>query len=162
MNISKEEVLKAQKDWSSAIIDIGQFYTANKNNQELAQKLSDFTYQCVKNLYGYDKYNILFKPTKASKVSFRNTIESAVSYFIGGNSDYPEDKGFALEPWQSVIFENHAFILEDNYAVTMGHYYFESFLKKDKTKVEYTFLYRRNTDQRLVICVHHSSIPYSQ
>ena len=46
---------------------------------------------------------VLFKPTKAKEVPFRYTLEDALSYFIGGK--YPEDSGFALEPWKEINFD---------------------------------------------------------
>lgn len=43
----------------------------------------------------------------------------------------------------------------------MGNYYFTDKNGKE-VKVEFTFGYKRAKDSRLVIFLHHSSIPFSQ
>jgi len=43
----------------------------------------------------------------------------------------------------------------------MGNYYFTSADTGDKTKVEYTFGYKRNADGKLRIFLHHSSVPFA-
>ena len=102
---------------------------------------------------------ILFKPTKAKIIQFRSSFEKALSYFIGGeNAACSEDKGFALEPWSKVKFENSGFIIEDSRAIAMGNYFFT---KQDGSlvKVEYTFSYVLR-GSKLFIDVHHSSLPF--
>merc|ERR1719316_1026917 len=42
----------------------------------------------------------------------------------------------------------------------MGTYYFTCATTGDKTKVEYTFGYKRNDDGKLRIFLHHSSVPF--
>jgi len=83
-----------------------------------------------------------------------------LSYFIGGNAEYPEDKGFALQPWTKVRFENATLLLEENRALAMGNYFFTD-LNGDETKVEYTFGYVKGEDGSLNIDVHHSSLPFN-
>jgi hypothetical protein len=40
---------------------------------------------------------VFLKPTLAfGDQTFRNDKKGALAYFIGGNTDYPNDKGFAL------------------------------------------------------------------
>lgn len=113
----------------------------------------------VNELYGYEKGPVLFKPTKASREQFRLTTESAVSYFIGQNPDFPEDKGFALEPWQNVRFENAGFIFEEKQALAMGNYFFTNY-QGVETKVEFSFGYYRSKNGSLKINLHHSSLPF--
>lgn len=68
---------------------------------------------------------MLFKPTKASEITFRTSHEAALSYFIGGNSNFKEDKGFAITPWTKVEFKNAAILCENNgRALAMGNYWF--------------------------------------
>ena len=83
-----------------------------------------------------------FKPTKTAVRQFRVEEAGALSYFIAGNDEYPEDKGFALQPWTNVRFENAAVILEDKRAIAMGNYFFTD-LNGNETKVEYTFGYAK-------------------
>jgi hypothetical protein len=43
----------------------------------------------------------------------------------------------------------------------MGTYYFTCATSGDVVKVEYTFGYKRNSDGKVRICLHHSSVPYA-
>jgi hypothetical protein len=150
--ITKKEVLAAQKAWGNALVKIGSL----KSNMVLCEKEAKIQ---IKKLYAVNEKEILFKPTKAAEIQFRLTLEAAKSYFIGGNEKFPEDNGFALQPWIKVRFENAGFILEENRAIAMGNYYFTD-LNGDETKVEYTFGYIK-TGKGLKIDLHHSSMPYS-
>ena len=69
-----------------------------------------------------------------------------------------EDKGFAIQPWTKVRFDNTDFILEDNRAIAMGNYFFTD-LDGNEAKVEYTFGYKL-VDGVLKIDLHHSSFPF--
>ncbi|WP_232517361.1 hypothetical protein [Aquimarina aggregata] len=51
-------------------------------------------------------------------------------------------------------------ILEENRALAMGNYFFTDINGQD-TKVEYTFGYRKDTNGKLKIDVHHSSLPFN-
>ena len=42
----------------------------------------------------------------------------------------------------------------------MGNYYFTSAADGSKTKVEYTFGYKKNEDGKVRIFLHHSSVPF--
>ena len=110
--------------------------------------------------YDFNNKKVLFKPTKAAIKQFRPTNEGALSYFIGGNDNFSEDKGFALQLWTNVRFENETIILEENRALSMGNYFFTD-LNGDESKVEYTFGYVKDEEGNLKIDVHHSSLPFS-
>ena len=150
--LDKEDIYSAQQAWGDALIKIGSL----KDNRTLCEKEAE---KQIKKLYAVNEKEILFKPTKAAEIQFRPTLEAAKSYFIGGNEKFPEDNGFALQPWIKVRFENAGFILEENRAIAMGNYYFTG-LNGDETKVEYTFGYIKTGDG-LKIDLHHSSLPYS-
>ncbi len=152
--ITKAEVLKAQKSWGDGLVNLGKTYTEGQDYKKAAETLVD-------NLYAYQTGQVLFKPTKASDIKFRTTKEGAVSYFIGHHKDFPEDKGFALEPWTKVRFKNAATYINGNVAMAMGKYFFTP-QKGDEVKVEYTFGYVKNEDGRVKIVLHHSSLPYSK
>ena len=103
----------------------------------------------------------MFKPTKCEIEQFRPTKAEALSYFIAGeNRACKEDKGFAINPWTKVRFENAGFILEEKRAIAMGNYFFTD-LDGNEAKVEFTFGYKL-VDGHLKIDLHHSSFPYSQ
>lgn len=144
--ITKEEIVAAQKAWGDGIVAIGRA----DDHKKAALKH-------INNLYAYDLGPVLFKPTKASVVQFRNTKDEALSYFVGGKE--PEDKGFALAPYTKVRFENHGIAIDCDTALAQGNYYF---MKTDgqKIKVEYSFGYVEDKDGHLKINLHHSSLPY--
>ncbi len=101
---------------------------------------------------------VLFKPTKAAEKQFRSTREEAVSYFVTGA--VPEDRGFAIQPWSKVRFENAGFIIDGDPAIAMGNYYFTDANTGKEAEVEFTFGYFRDEDGGLRIHLHHSSFPY--
>ncbi len=151
--LTKTDVRDAQKLWGEGIIEIGEAYTKKKDYKSLTE-------QFIHRHYGYQEGLVLFKPTLASKEQFRDNFEKALSYFIAGNPDFPEDQGFALRPWTEVKFRNAGIILIKNHAVAMGNYYFTD-PTGYKVKVEYTFGYFKNSEGIIKIHLHHSSLPYS-
>jgi len=151
--VTEEEVVKAQKNWGNALVNLGKMYTDDQDYKKAARNL-------VNNLYAYQSGQVLFKPTKASDIKFRTTKEGAISYFVGHNKDFPEDKGFALQPWTNVEFKNAAIYINDDIAMAMGKYFFTP-QKGAVVKVEYTFGYVKKDDGRLRIVLHHSSLPYA-
>jgi hypothetical protein len=149
--IVKEDIIKAQKIWGDAIVNIGNAY----NNKEDYKALAETT---VDELYGFDEGKVLFKPTKASEFPFRFTEDEAISYFVEGV--VAEDQGFAIHTWSNVRFENAGIIINDNAATAMGNYYFTESTTGEEVKVEYTLGYFKNDEGKLLINVHHSSLPY--
>jgi hypothetical protein len=150
-NITKQDVLNAEKVWGDAIVAIGNAYSSHGDYKALAAKTVD-------TLYAYDEGTVLFKPTKASKDQFRLKEEEAVSYFVTGV--VPEDHGFAIQPWSKVRFENAGIIIDSDSATAMGNYYFTDAKTGKEAKAEFTFGYIKNVDGKMLITVHHSSFPY--
>ena len=150
--IVEKEVMEAQKIWGESIVAIGEAYTQKKDYKALAEKV-------VNTLYGYDEGVVLFKPTKASEKQFRLTKEEAISYFVTGI--VPEDRGFAIQPWSKVRFENADIIINGDSAIAMGNYYFTDANTGKEAKVEFTFGYFKDEHGKLRINVHHSSFPYA-
>lgn len=150
--ITEQEVTNAQQSWGAGVVKIGSL----KDDRDQCEA---YTESFVDGHYDFDNKEVLFKPTKTSVIQFRLTKEGALSYFIGGNSNYSEDNGFALQPWTNVRFENSAVILEETRALAMGNYFFTD-LAGGETKVEYTFGYTKGSDGSLKIDLHHSSLPY--
>ena len=148
--ITKEEIIKAQKEWSEGIIKMGEI----SNNRTLLESfVSDF----LDDVYNFQE-KVLFKPTKAKIEQFRNNKESAVSYFIAGdNKKYKEDNGFALSNWSKIKFENSDIIINKNQGLAMGNYTFEN--NESKIKVEYSFGYIK-INESIKITLHRSSIAY--
>ena len=151
--ISLKEVENIQKDWGANLVKLG---SLNGNFEACENEAS----QMIKRLYGYDNGIVLFKPTKAKESQFRLSFEGAKSYFIGGDENFSEDSGFALQPWTNVRFENASVILNEKTAIAMGNYFFTE-LNGNLVKVEYTFGYFLDSKQCLKINLHHSSLPYT-
>ena len=150
--ITKEKIISAQNTWGNGVVKIGSL----KNNRF---ECESFTKEFLDNLYAFDLGIVLFKPTKCADQQFRATIDEALSYFISGDERAcEEDKGFAIQPWTKVRFENSGMILEEKRAIAMGNYFFTD-LNGDEAKVEYTFGYQL-LDGDLKIDLHHSSFPY--
>ena len=92
---------------------------------------------------------------------FRLDFDGALSYFVGGNENYPEDHGFAIKPWSNVRWESVGTKITDHMAVAMGNYFFTPAEGGDDVKVEYSFAYTVNADGRLKIILHGSHLPYN-
>lgn len=152
MSITEREIADAQRRWGEGIVGIGRVYLDKGDFKAAAERHID-------ELYGYGSGEVLFKPTKAVDQQFRLTKQGALSYFVGGDSDYPEDKGFATHPWTSVRFDNRGTVIEGNTALAMGNYYFTT-PEGDEVKVEYSFGYKKDDAEKLRIVLHHSSVPY--
>ena len=150
--ITLDNIENIQKEWGDSLVKLGSL----KSNKEACDNEVE---SLINRLYGYQNGTVLFKPTKAKDNQFRLTFEGAKSYFIGENSDFLEDKGFALEPWTNVRFENASVILNEKTAIAMGNYFFTE-TNGSVVKVEYTFGYFLNEKNDLKINVHHSSLPY--
>lgn len=150
--ITLDNIENIQKEWGDSLVKLGSL----KSNKEACDNEVE---SLINRLYGYQNGTVLFKPTKAKDNQFRLTFEGAKSYFIGENSDFSEDKGFALEPWTNVRFENASVILNEKTAIAMGNYFFTE-TNGSVVKVEYTFGYFMNENNDLKINLHHSSLPY--
>ena len=148
----EQDIRNAQQQWAEALIDIGKVFKKGGDYRKIAGRHID-------RLYGYAAGPVLFKPTLAAVNQFRTTRKGALSYFVAGDPDYPEDHGFALKPWMQVRFENVAISIHGEYGVAMGNYFFIS-SDGEEIKVEYSFGYFRDCQGELKINLHHSSMPY--
>ena len=150
--ITKNQVIEAQSAWGKGVVKIGSL-------KEVMSECEKFASEFLDNLYAFEGGNVLFKPTKCAIKQFRPTKSEALSYFIAGKERAcKEDKGFAIQPWIKVRFENSGFILEEERAIAMGNYFFTD-LGGSETKVEYTFGYKL-LNGKLKIDLHHSSFPF--
>ena len=149
-----QEIEKAQEKWGKGIVKIGEL-------KDSLKECRMFTIDFINKMYDYENGIVQFKPTKASDFQFRGDVKAALSYFIGSDNDFNEDKGFALNPWVKVDFENNSINIINDIAIAMGNYFFTD-NRGGKTKVEYSFVYKKNDIGDLKIILHHSSLPYSK
>lgn len=155
--ITEQEILDAQQAWGEGIVKIGNVFQGKGDYSAAAEAHIDQFYN-----YGKDRDgSVLFKPTLAAEKQFRLTFEGALSYFVGGNSNFSEDHGFAIKPWSKVEWESMGTHIIGNMAVAMGNYYFTVVGTGDVVKVEYSFAYTKNDDGELKIILHGSHIPYA-
>mmetsp|Transcript_36445 Transcript_36445/g.73471 ORF Transcript_36445/g.73471 Transcript_36445/m.73471 type:complete len:193 (+) Transcript_36445:95-673(+) len=154
--ISEKEVLAAQEAWGEALVSISLTYEEHgfEAAKELAEKVID-------EAYGYNYGPVLFKPTLTTGTQvFRPTREGALAYFVGGNPDFPNDKGFALKGWRKVEIDNASIYRSGNVAMTTGNV-----MITDKsgaiTTVDKTWTFYKGKDRKLRIVSHHSSLPFT-
>jgi len=155
--ITEAEVNAAQQAWCDGLVKIGKVHKEGGDYKAVAGQLID-------DLYDYKDGKVFFKPTLASgKNTFRPTREGALSYFVGGNKDFPEDTGFALKQWVKVRYDNNAaesgIQIHGDIAITMGNVYLTS-AKGEEVMVDKTFVFRRCKDGKLRLCVHKSALPF--
>lgn len=154
ISISEQEVLDVQKAWGDGIVKIGKIFLENGDHTTAAE-------EHINEFYNFKDGTVLFKPTLASIIQFRPTFEGALSYFIGGNKNFPEDHGFAIKPWSAVRWESLGIKISGNMAIAMGNYFFTPAKGGDEVKVEYSFAYVKNNEGSLKIVLHGSHIPYA-
>jgi len=158
--LTENDVEVCQQKWAGAIASISKTFLTEGDFIGAAGEAAG-------ELYGYGFGSVLFKPTKAADEPFRPTAGEAMSYFVGGSNvedGYDEDAGFAINGgsgWQNVVFNNHKITLLGTTAIAMGYYVFTDATTKAKVTVEYTFGYKRCSDGKPRIFLHHSSVPYN-
>lgn len=155
--ITEAEVNAAQQAWCDGLVKIGKVYKDGGDYKAVAAQIID-------DLYDYKDGKVFFKPTLASgKNTFRPTRAGALSYFVGGNTAFPEDTGFALKKWVKVTYDNNAaengIQIHGDIAITMGNVYLTN-AKGEVVMVDKTFVFRRCQDGRLRLCVHKSALPF--
>ena len=155
-NITEAEVLAVQKAWGDALVQISNDYATG--GQAKAKATASAVLDAA---YGYNMGPVLFKPTlTVAPQTFRTTKEGALAYFVGGDSKYPKDTGFALKGWKKVDIDNAAIHINGDVAATMGNV---TLTDKDgkKTVVDKTWNFKKDDMGKIRIVVHHSSLPFS-
>ncbi len=152
-NITESMVADAQKGWCRALIQIG----------ETKEKGGDFTKvasDIIDAAYNYQNGAVLFKPTLTTGDQvFRMDKEGALAYFVGGNSKYPNDGGFAIKGWKKCESKPRGIILNGDTAISMGNVHFWDKDGKE-TVVDKTWGYKLDEKGSLRIILHHSSLQY--
>ena len=151
--ITKKDIEQFQKRWGDGIIKISKMF---KENEDYISETKQF----ISDLYSYSSERVLFKPTLASENQFRLDKESALSYFVGNNSEFKEDSGFAIKGWTNIRWFNAGIQIHKNLAISMGNYYFTN--KDGDLKVEFSIVYKKDTENNLKIILHDSHLPYKK
>lgn len=153
--ITEAEVLAAQKAWGDALVNISKAH--DEGGIDKARQLAN---QVLDGAYGYQLGPVLFKPTlTVSPQTFRTTKDGALAYFVGGDSRYPTDTGFALKGWRKVDVNNTGVLINGDTATTMGKVTMTD-KNGQRTTVDKTWTFKKDDQGQLRIVVHHSSLPY--
>lgn len=154
-NITEAQVLKAQQGWCDGLLSIASAYRSGGQAQARARALA-----VLDSAYAYQYGAVAFKPTLTSgDQTFRGTKEGALAYFVGGDARYPNDKGFALKPWQRCAIRNQVIQLHGMFATTMGNVDLTD-SSGAVTTVDKTWTFIREPDGSIRIVLHHSSLPH--
>lgn len=154
--ITMAEVEAAQQAWGNALVSISTEY--DNKGFAAAKKLAETV---LDSAYGYNMGPVLFKPTLTlAPQTFRTTRDGALAYFVGGNSEFKNDTGFALKSWRSYKVQNAGVIITGNSAISMGNVSLTD-SKGNVTTVDKTWGYVRDGEGKLRIVLHHSSLPYT-
>jgi hypothetical protein len=157
--ITYDEVNAAQQAWCDALVKIGKLKEEGGDYKAFAQ-------QVLSDAYNYDNGKVFFKPTLAyGDQTFRNDKKGALAYFIGGDSDYPNDKGFALTPWVKARYDNagnanEGIQIYGSVAITMGNVWVTGKDGKE-VMVDKTWVFKKGKDGKLKIIVHKSALPFT-
>ncbi len=155
--ITESEVTAAQNAWCEALVGISS--TFETKGQAEAKALAE---KVIDSAYGYQMGAVLFKPTlTVTPQTFRTTRAGALAYFVGGDAAFPKDKGFALKGWKKCDIANAGIFIAGDSATSMGNV---SLTGKDGkvTTVDKTWKFVKDSDGKLRIVVHHSSLPYNE
>ena len=153
--ITVAEVEAAQQAWGQALVAIA---TEHDTKGHAAAKA--LAGQALDSAYGYAMGPVLFKPTlTVAPQTFRTDRQGALAYFVGGDSKYPGDSGFALKGWRNFEISNAGILITGNSAISMGNVTVID-AKGARTTVDKTWGYTRGPDGKLKIVLHHSSLPY--
>lgn len=156
--ITYDEVNAAQQAWCDALVKIGQIKEEGGDYKAFAEKV-------LSEAYNYDYGKVFFKPTLAyGDQTFRNDKKGALAYFIGGDPDYPNDKGFALTPWVKARYDNageknEGIQIYGSVAITMGNVWVTGKDGKE-VMVDKTWVFKKGKDGKLRIIVHKSALPF--
>jgi hypothetical protein len=154
-SISQAELKAAQDAWGKALIQISNDYETGG-----LAKAKTTAKAVLDQAYAYNTTQVLFKPTLASGAqTFRTSYQGALAYFVGDDSNYPGDTGFALKGWTAYDYKNAAVYMNGDMALTIGHVILTD--KKGKvTTVDKSWGFKKGADGKLRIVLHHSSLPY--
>lgn len=157
--ITYDEVNAAQQAWCDALVEIGRLKETGGDYKGYAEKV-------LSEAYNYDYGKVFFKPTLAfGDQTFRNDKRGALAYFVGGDANYPDDKGFALKPWVKARYDNagdnnQGIQIYGSVAITMGNVWVAD-KEGNEVMVDKTWVFKKGKDGKLRIIVHKSALPYN-
>ncbi len=153
-SITEETVHQAQKTWIQALVSISQTHAEGGDAAARASEV-------LRTYYDFVDGSVLFKPTLTfGEQTHRTTYEGALAYFVGGNSNFPNDDGFALTNYVDGTVEMAGVVIIDNVAIAQSNITLITYDGSSVT-VNKTFAYRLDDSGNLRIITHHSSLPFT-
>lgn len=150
---TEKQVIDTLQLWCDNVVLVGKIHAEGGDVLNVCCKI-------LSENYDYDNGKVLFKPTLAfGNQTFRPSKEGALAYFIGGNSDFPNDKGFKLKPWVKVWFSKLDYILHDDLSIVQCNIHL---IGEDDSHifVNKSFVFKICEDDKIRIILHQSSLPY--
>ncbi|MEM0908427.1 MAG: phosphoribosyl-AMP cyclohydrolase [Pseudomonadota bacterium] len=155
--LTEADIKAAQKAWGDALVAIAVAY--DTEGEDSARELA---IEAVERYYNHGNGAVLFKPTLAAEPQrFRTTREGAIAYFVGGDPNFPDDNGFALEGWREVDVTNAAIFIDGNIGMSMGDVTITDADGKS-VSVDKTWGFQKLENGEVVIVLHHSSLPFTR
>jgi hypothetical protein len=145
---TKQELFEFIKSWIDGLSMIRTAYEKNEDYKNIALEF-------INKHYLFNEELVLFKPTLTNKTIFRNSVDDALSYFIGGK--YSEDTGFALKAYESIDINETNTIIEKDLIAIMGVLDFKLINSDESMRVAFTFVLKFS-ESGLKIKIHHSSL----
>jgi hypothetical protein len=172
--ITAADITAAQNAWTSSVILIGNTYSASfaagKGTQQSFLSASAVATTVLSTAYNYDYGRVQFRPTlTALPHTFRNTKESALSYFVSGAYD---TSGFATaNQWKAVQFVSMSTQFWGPIAFTQGYVSFSNAASgtygaggaayiagTQSVSVDKTFVYTKDDSGNVRIILHYSAL----
>jgi hypothetical protein len=157
ITITEVEVNGAQQAWCDGLVKIGKTYKESADYKAAANQFID-------DAYDFNEGKVFFRPTLAvAPQGFRTTKAGTLAYFVGGDQNFPNDKGFALKPWVKCRYDNavegsNAIQIHGDIALAMGNVYLTGEDGKE-IFVDKLFVFRKGSDGKLRLIVHKSALP---
>ncbi len=129
----------------------------------LANAIEDESYYELKardhidQFYNFDDGRVMFKIGHESEQPFRYTADGLLSYLIGKNKDFPNDKGIAKEYWRKIEWNNLGITIEGEIAIVIGKVSMEN--NEITSHQNYTMVLKRNRDGIIKLIAHKITFP---
>ena len=156
MTINAKQLDQARLTWGNGMIAISEAY-----DEAGIIRAKSIANDFLDNVYGFDLGPVLFKPTLSGGFqTFRSKKRGALAYFVGHDTKYPSDSGFAIKSWHKIKTETCATVLDEDVAMWMG---WVTLIDKEgnSVKVDKSWGYKKSRSGALKIVLHHSSLPYN-
>lgn len=162
-DITEKEINDAQATWCRRLVEISRAYMERERRGDEYKTLAG---NFVDELYGdWAEREVFFRPTLAlAPRNFRTTRAGALSYFIGGNPEFRDDKGFIKLNWIDARYDNviegkDAIQRHGNIGIAMGNVYLTPEVSTDgkDTVVDKVFVYRKYAEGDVRLIVHNSA-----